>query len=192
MSSIDQCVEANISTYEERTYTATELAEAYGVSDAAVRNGWYKWLQKVAPAELLKEGKQFTALAKALFDEFSAVDQKERHAWVADAKQRYSHEWGSAGVIDCEVMPVEVGGTLALMESTNLSLRQTNVAALDQVLQFIDEVNAAEANLSEKQIQQYTANGQAAAIARFRIETQAEQQIYNMLQQRRMGGGEQA
>ncbi|MFK8182308.1 MAG: hypothetical protein AB8B99_02960 [Phormidesmis sp.] len=176
----------------ERTYTAVEIAEANSVTDATIRNGWFKWISQVAPVTLLKDGRRFTHLACSLYSEFASVKPCDRKQWVRNAKAKYAHEFSSAGVIDCDVMPAEVGSTLALMETANLALHQANAADLSQVLEFIDELNTADTNLTEQQVHQYAANGQKAAIAQFKIEEIAKQQTLNQLRQRRMGGGEQS
>lgn len=174
--------------YTERTYTAAEIATEHGVSDATVRNRWFKWLEKVAPAQLLKEGKSYTELAHTLFGEFAACDQKERHAWVADAKQRYGSEWSSVGVIDCEVMPDNVGGTLALIQS-NLSVSNQNLTAeLSEVTDFINRLNTADADFTEAEIEGWQATGARKAVQQFKTEEIARAQTLNALRQQRLGG----
>ncbi len=182
-------VSENVSPHSERTYTAQQIAEQHNVSAVTVRTRWFEWLCKVAPEKLLKNGKSYTELANTLFGEFASVDKKERPLWVADAKQRYSHEWGAAGVIDCEVMPDNVGGTLALMNANNTDLQQSIALQLASVEQFIDQMNAADANLSQAQVQQSIARGTQQAIAEFQLEETTKAQVLNQLRQRRMGGG---
>ena len=188
MKIIDQYTPPKVEAYEDRTYTGVELAKAYGVSDAAVRNGWYKWLLKVAPAELLKDGKSFTTFAKTLFDEFAAVDPAERHAWVADAKQRYAPEWSSAGVIDCDVVPDSVGTTLALLSANNSTLQASIALQFTEINAFIDGMNTADADLSQGQQQQAIARGTQQAIQQFKLEETVKETVLNELRQRRMGG----
>ena len=192
MTIINQYVEAKVSPYTERTYKATELAETYGVTDAAVRNGWYKWLLKVAPAELLKDGKQFTQFAKTLFDEFSQLEQSERNDWVIDAKKRYAQEWGSVGVIECDVVPQEVGGTLALLSANNSLLNQEIALQLAEAHEYVDTMNAVDADISEAEIKQAIARGTKKGITLFKVEQAAEEQVKNELRQRRAGGGQQS
>lgn len=190
MEIIDQYTRPKIETYEDRTYTATELAKAYGVTDGAVRNGWYKWLLKVAPAEALKSNKSFTSLAKALFDEFSQVDQAERHAWVADAKKRYQAEWGAVGVTQCEVMPSTVGSTLAIISNHNIELEAALAIKLSEIELFVDEISQAEVNFSEAEIKSFQAAGLQRGLQRYQIEAEAEIGTVNALRKRRLEGGQ--
>lgn len=177
--------------YTERTYTAAEIAAEHKVTDATVRNRWYDWLLKVAPAQLLKDGKRYTELAHTLFGEFAAVDQKERPAWVADAKQRYSPEWSSVGVIDCEVMPENVGSTLALIQ-TNLSVANEQLTTeLTEVTDFISRLNAADADFTDAELESWQANGARKAVAQFKTEEIARAQTLNALRQQRLGGKQQ-
>ncbi|MEL6260472.1 MAG: hypothetical protein AAFR12_05335 [Cyanobacteria bacterium J06626_6] len=175
-----------------RTYTAVEIATEHNVTDAAVRTGWYKWLCKVAPSELLKSGKRYTELAHALFSEFAQVDPKERPAWVADAKHRYAHEWGRAGVIDCEIVPENVGGVLALHEASNNHVQQEISVELAQVQQFIEQLNLSDANLSQAEMEGFVAAGTRRAIAQFRAEEIARAQTLSALRQQRLQGGKDA
>ena len=152
-------IETNAQTYTERTYTAQQIAEENNVTDATVRNRWFTWICKVAPPALLKQGKSYTELAHTLFNEFAKVDKSERIAWVADAKARYSSEWGSVGVIDCEVMPDVVGGTLALLQ-TNLQASNNALSLeLAEVTDFIGQLNAVDADYSQAELETWAANG---------------------------------
>lgn len=193
-------VEANVSPdptanplrTAERTFTAKEIANEHGVSDTAIRRNWYRWIGKVAPEALLKDGKAYTSLAHTLFAELAAVHKKERELWVNEAKKRYAQEWGAVGVIDCEVMPAEVGGTLATLTSS-LALSQQNFALeLADVNDFIEQLNAAEANISEAEVASWAAAGQAKAVAQFKTTEIAKQQTLNALRQQRLQGGQQA
>lgn len=109
-------------------YSTVCLAQELKVSESTLRKRWFEWLLKVAPEPLLKMEGGYTELARTLFHEFSKVKQRDRKAWVTDAKARYSAEWSSAGVIDAELMPDEVGGTLALLNESNL----TGLAEIDR------------------------------------------------------------
>jgi hypothetical protein len=182
-------IEAIAQPYTERTYTAQEIAEANSVNDATVRLRWFKWLCKVAPEPLLKSKAGYSELANTLFTEFAQVDKRERMAWVADAKARYAAEWGSVGVIDCEVMPEAVGGTLALLQ-TNLELMNHSLSQdLARVDDFISQLNAADANYSEAEVASWAANGAQKAVAQFRTEEVARAQTLNALRQQRLQGG---
>lgn len=174
--------------HTDRTYTAQEIAEQHNVKAVTVRTRWFDWLLKVAPEPLLKSGKSYTSLACALFGEFALVDKKERHAWVKDAKQRYARDWDEVGVIDCEVMPDNVGGTLALIQ-TNLDLsNQSLTAGLVEVNDFISQLNAVEANCSQAEIESWKAAGALKGVAQFKTEETARAQTLNALRQQRMGG----
>lgn len=183
-------VEAHEKTYTERTYTAQEIAEKNNVSDATVRNRWFKWICKVAPPALLKNGKSYTELAHALFDEFAKVDKVERDAWVADAKSRYSSEWGSVGIIDCEVMPEVVGGTLALIQANLQASNQSLSLELSAVNDFIDQLNSVDADFSQAEVETWAANGAKKAVAQFKTEEVARAQMLNALRQQRLGGAD--
>jgi hypothetical protein len=188
---IETHAKAYTEPYTEQTYTAQQIAEANNVTDATVRNRWFPWICKVAPAQLLKSGKSYKELANTLFSEFAKVDKTERHAWVADAKARYSAEWSSVGVIDCEVMPDNVGGTLALLQSNLQLSNQTLSLELKAVGDFIEQLNSADANLSQGEIESWAANGALKAVAQFKTEEVARAQTLNALRQQRMNGGQQ-
>ena len=168
-------------------YTAKQLAEEFETASSTLRTRWMPWLEKVAPGQLLKTEDGYTELARALFSEFKDVDVSERQAWVVDAKHRYAQEWQSAGVIEAELMPEEVGGVLATISSQNTSSEialQQDLADLDQ---FIDSLNQAEASFSEAEVARFRLNGAQRGVARFKIEAQAEAEVYNKLQQKRLG-----
>lgn len=93
----------------ERTgapYSAQQIAQRHAdlkVKEVTVRTRWFPWLEKVAPLALLKDKKGYTELAAEMFDDFAqkvkreGMDSKE---WVADAKARFSQEWGNVGIIE--------------------------------------------------------------------------------------------
>ncbi|NEP19299.1 MAG: hypothetical protein F6J97_20790 [Leptolyngbya sp. SIO4C1] len=170
-------------------YSAVQLAEELNIGDSTIRKRWFQWLLKVAPEPLLKTADGYTELARTLFHEFAKVDQRDRKNWVTDAKARYSAEWDSAGIIEGELMPPEVGGALAILQTANL----TTQAAIDQELAdldgFIDQLNEAEANFSAQELATFKLAGVKRGAMRFKIEAQAEAQTYNHLRQQRMQGG---
>ncbi|MEL6160125.1 MAG: hypothetical protein AAFR18_12990 [Cyanobacteria bacterium J06627_32] len=180
----------HVEACSSRTYTAQEIAQTHKVKNVTVRTRWFKWLEKVAPTALLKTEHGYTELARSLFSEFASVDQRELPAWVADAKRRYSHEWESAGVIDCEVIPENVGGTLALISANNESLQAKIALELSQTNQLIDAMNAADSNLSEAQQQAAIARGTHQAIQAFQLEETVKAKVLNELRQRRLAGGQ--
>jgi len=176
--------------HASRTYTAQEIADAHNVKSVTVRTRWYDWLKKVAPETLLKTEDGYTELANTLFSEFAGVDIKERHAWVADAKERYAREWQSVGVIDCEVMPDNVGNALALIQ-TNLNSSNENLSLeLFQMEDFIQQLNTADADFTQAEAESWAAAGARKAVAQFKTEEVARAQTLNALRQQRMQGGQ--
>ena len=171
-------------------YTGQQLADLYGVSEATVRNRWLKWLCKVAPEELLRSSDGYTELAYALYEEFAKVDKKERAAWVADAKSRYSAEWSSVGIIDGELMPEVVGSALALLQTNNSSINSELSAELASLEGFVDQLNGVDADFTQAELDSFKAAGMKRAIVRFKVEAQTEAETFNALRQRRLQGGQ--
>lgn len=167
-------------------YTAKQLSEEYSIASATLRNRWFPWLKKVAPEQLLKTSDGYTELARTLFSELKDVDSSERSAWVADAKSRYAPEWESAGVIEGELMPEEVGGVLATLSNQQTSAELAIKKDLEDLDEFINSVKQAEASFSEAELASFRTNGAKRGIARFKIETQTELEVYNRLQQQRL------
>ncbi|NEP62801.1 MAG: hypothetical protein F6K31_38780, partial [Symploca sp. SIO2G7] len=114
MNSTDSHTLADMQAHAAARYTAQEIAHSHNVAESTVRTRWFEWINQVAPTELLKDGGGYTELARTLFNEFAEVQLCDRKSWVTDAKARYSHEWASAGVIEGELVPEEVGSVLAL------------------------------------------------------------------------------
>ena len=181
---------AHVLQHSTAHYSAQQIATAHNVSDVTVRTRWFPWLCKVSPAALLKSEAGYTELANTLFSEFAAVDKKERHAWVADAKQRYSAEWSSAGIIDAELMPDTVGGTLARLSSDagELELMIANELAATQA--FISDLRTAEDNFTQAELETFRATGIKRGLSRFRIETTSEVDMLNLLRKQRLEGGQ--
>lgn len=182
-------VRSHVVLHTPAHYTAQQIAEAHSVSDVTVRTRWFGWLCKVAPAALLKTESGYSELANTLFAEFAQVHKKERTAWVADAKSRYSSEWASAGLIEGELMPETVGSTLALMQNHNSDIELLLREKLAEVELFADQVAIAESNFSAAEIQSFQAAGLQRGLQRYQIETQAEIDTVNALRKRRMEGG---
>ena len=178
-------------TTQERTHTTQSLAELHAVKPQTISSWVARWLTKVAPESLLKIEKGiYTELTHTLLQEFIQVDERERHAWVADAKSRYSSEWGSVGVIDCEIMPKEVGGTLALL-SNNLQAKNLTLSALlAESDSLITELSTAEANFSQAELDSWQANGAMKGAMRFKVEEVTAAQTFEALRQRRLEGGQ--
>ena len=178
---------------QPRTYTTQSLAEEFGIKPTTVGSWTNRWLTQVAPESLLKQGKGiYTELAHTLMQEFARVDEKERPLWVADAKQRYAAEWGSAGVIDCEVMPDEVSGTLALMQTSNTSQQEEFALELSEVTGLIESLNTADADFTAAELESFKIAGAQRALKRYKIEAVTEAQTYEALRQKRLQGGAQS
>lgn len=190
---IEECIEENNTSALERTgahYSAKQLATEFGTSSSNIRTRWFPWLEKVAPTRLLKTDQGYTELARTLFSEFRSINTSDRDDWVTDAKSRYSHEWSSAGVIEGELVPEEVGNVLALRQTQTTALEHSVAEQLANLEDMIDQVNMAEVNLSETELRAATARGQNRAIVLHQAELQAELQTTNMLRERRMGGNQ--
>lgn len=166
------------------TYTATVLAEEFGVKPPTIRTRWYPWINKVAPEPLLKKGKSYTELARTLFADLSKFDGSDRAQWVKGAKQRYSAEWESVGVIEGELMPEEVGGMLALVNQQQESLASSNQSAMADVDAFIDAYKTAEANISKGRKNKLDEEAAAEAIAEFKHKHTRKLQIKAALEAR--------
>ncbi|MEO0644815.1 MAG: hypothetical protein AAFZ17_01465 [Cyanobacteria bacterium J06650_10] len=183
-------VSAHLPVQVGEHHTAQAIADAHDVSSSTIRNRWYPWICKVAPDTLLKKGKSYTGLARELFAEFAKVESPQREAWVADAKSRYSQEWGTAGVIEGELMPAEVGGVLALQQTQMQSIELSVADQLANIETMIDQANAAELNISGTELRTAMVRGQQRVIALYQTELQAELQTTNSLRQRRLNRGE--
>lgn len=173
-------------------YSTQDIADRYpdiGVKEVTIRTRWFPWLTRVAPEPLLKVGGSYTDLAAELFDDFAQKvkrDGMDSKAWVEDAKQRYSHEWGSVGVIDGELMPEEVGGALALLQTQGSSLQTQLAAEMADLEAFVDQLSNVEDDFSEAELNMFRAKGAMRGVKRFKVETQAELGTYNLLKKKRM------
>lgn len=167
-------------------YTAKQLAGEFGIASATLRTRWFPWLIKVAPEQLLKTNDGYTELARTLFSELKNIGSNERSAWVSDAKHRYAPEWESAGVIEAELMPESVGGVLATLNTQQTSAELAIQQDLNDLDAFIADVRQAESNFSEAELASFRTAGAKRGIARFKIETQTELEVYNRLQQQRL------
>ncbi|MBD2425404.1 hypothetical protein [Phormidium sp. FACHB-1136] len=176
------------------TYTPKDIASRYpdiGVKEVTIRTRWFEWLRRVAPEPLLKNDHRYTALAAELFDDFAQRVKREdmdSKAWVEDAKRRYSHEWSSAGVIDGELMPEEVSNALALIQTQGNALQTTYQREMADIQAFVEQLNAAEDDFSEAELQMFKTKGAMRGVKRFKVETQAELGAYNALRHQRMQG----
>ena len=73
MNSTDLRTVADIQSHTSAHYSAQAIAQTHNVSESTVRTRWFEWLVKVAPAELLKDDRGYTELARTLFNEFAEV-----------------------------------------------------------------------------------------------------------------------
>ena len=190
MNSTDSRTLSDIQAHIAAHYSAQQIAQTHNVAESTVRTRWFEWISQVAPANLLKDERGYSELARTLFDEFAKVERCDRKQWVADAKARYSQEWASAGVIDGELMPEEVGNVLALSQTQTTNIELAVTQQLQGLEQLIDQVNAAENNLSEAELKAAVARGQQRAVMLYQAELQAELQTTNILRQRRIEGND--
>ena len=173
-------------------YSTQDIANRYpdiGVKEVTIRTRWFEWLRRVAPEPLLKQGGKFTDLAAELFDDFAQKvkrDGMDSNAWVAEAKARFSHEWGSAGVIDGEFMPEEVGNALALLQTQGSSLQNQLAAELAELDAFVEQLGDVEDDFSQAELDMFRAKGAMRGVKRFKVETQAELGTYNLLKKKRI------
>jgi hypothetical protein len=176
----------------DNLYSTQDIANRYpdiGVKEVTIRTRWFEWLRRVAPEPLLKEGGKYTDLAAELFDDFAQKVKREgmdSNTWVADAKTRFSHEWGNAGVIDGELMPEEVGNALALLQTQGSSLEVKLAAEMADIEAFVDQLSEVEDDFSEAELNMFKAKGAMRGVRRFKVETQAELGTYNLLKKKRM------
>ncbi|MEM7770798.1 MAG: hypothetical protein AAF327_09830 [Cyanobacteria bacterium P01_A01_bin.37] len=165
-------------------YSSTELAEELGVSESTIRTRWFDWLTKVVPQTLLKESQGYTDLARTLFQEFSAVEKRDRQQWVMEAKARYAEEWRSLGVIEGELMPQSVGGALATIQSSNVDAAIALAEEMEAALTFGNQLGEIEEEFSHSEIEAMRLRGARRGILQFKVEAQAAADTYNQLRQK--------
>lgn len=182
------------STAQTARYTARELADRYPdlgkdgqpLQEGAIRTRWYGWIVQVAPEPLLKDGKGFTQLAADLLDDFAHHVKRngvKAETWVQEAKSRYSQEWADAGVIDGELMPAEVGGTLALAQNKASNLAQQGTEHKAKLLRLIDQARSADASLTNTQKTIAEQRGINSALQEFEVELEAKLKTLSELRQ---------
>ena len=170
-------------------YTAQQIADRYpelGPKEVTVRTRWFEWLTKVAPEPLLKTRQGYTDLAAELFDDFvqhCKVGEMKPEHWVQDAKTRYSQEWESAGVIEAELMPPEVGGQLALVQTKLTEMTEQGLQKKEGLLNLIKQTRSARANLSAAELERAKQRGVNRAVAMLEVELQAELETEAQLRQ---------
>jgi hypothetical protein len=170
-------------------YTAQQIADRYpelAPKEVTVRTRWFEWLTKVAPEPLLKTKQGFTNLAAELFDDFvqhCKVGEMKPELWVQDAKARYAQEWESAGVIEAELMPPEVGGQLALAQTKLTEMTATGLEKKENLLNMIRQAKSARANLSTTELETAKQRGVNRAVAKLEVELQAELETEAQLRQ---------
>lgn len=174
---------------QQAPYTAQQIADRYpdlAPKEVTVRTRWFEWLTKVAPEPLLKTKHGFTDLAAELFDDFvqhCKIGQIKPEFWAQDAKARYSQEWESAGVIEAELMPPEVGGQLALAQTKLTEMTATGLEKKENLLNLIKQARSARANLSATELETAKQRGVNRAVAKLEVELQAELETEAQLRQ---------
>jgi hypothetical protein len=184
----------NIETNGNRTapYSNADIAADHPdlVSSAdTIRIRWFPWLEKVAPVELLKVDGGYTELAREMFADYAQAVKRDRLApndWVATTKDKYSQEWSNGGIFAGELMPDEVGSALAIAQQSAMVQGNQNQHEKTDLEDWIDDILSAEESFSEAELQAFRARGAKRGLARFKIETQTELEVYNELQKKRM------
>lgn len=167
-------------------YSGRQLAEALGIAESTLRTRWLPWIQRVAPVELLLEGKAYTELARSLLSEFAQVPSKKtaREQWVTEAKQRYSREFMPGGVMP-EGVPDELGGALALLRQQGSAMQATADTQMANLKHLMTRQAAVEAEFDEAEIEAMRAAGMKRGVMRFQIETEQEDSTYYQLRKMR-------
>lgn len=174
------------STAQSARYTAQQIADEHGVKEVTIRTRWFNWLAQVAPEPLLKDKDGFTELARSLFSDFAQrvkTEGMKSKDWVMDAKSRYSQEWASARVIEGELLPPEVGGALATLQTQAGSLQQKGQELIERLQRLNEQAAATSMDFSQGEINLYRARGAVRGMERFEIEVTAELETYNKLRQ---------
>ena len=181
-----ELVEENTGISHGAPYSSRELAEELDIADSTLRTRWLPWLRRVAPMELLLEGKEYTELARSLLTEFAQVPSKkaEREQWVVDAKRRYSQEFMPGGITP-DGVPDELGGALALLRHQNNTIQTSASAQFADIKRLITRQAAVEAEFDEAEIEAMRAAGLNRGVMRFQIETEEEDSTYYQLRKLR-------
>lgn len=175
-------------------YAARQIADEHadlGIKEVTVRTRWFAWVCKVAPSPLLKDRQGFTELGRELFADFAQKVKREGQAaeqWVVDAKTRYASEWASVGVIEGELMPPEVGGALAAMQSKTGSLQEKLALEMEQLQSFCRQASGVSADFSRAELDLFKARGAVRGMERFKVETLTELETYNQLRHQYVEG----
>ncbi|MEP0874106.1 hypothetical protein NDA01_30870 [Trichocoleus desertorum AS-A10] len=173
-------------------YTAQQIADEHGVKEVTIRTRWFNWLAQVAPEPLLKDKDGFTELARSLFSDFAQrvkTEGMKSKDWVFDAKSRYSQEWASAGVIEGELLPPEVGGALATLQNKAGSLQQKGLQLMERLHRLNEQAAVTSTDFSQGEINLYRARGAVRGMERFEVEVTAELETYNQLRQQFLEAG---
>jgi hypothetical protein len=162
----------------DEPYTAREIADFWDVQDVTIRTRWYPHLLKVASERNLRSGKGYSRLAWDLFADFHRHVKRGSmtpETWIQDARKRFAAtDTGIGEVVDCELLPPEVGGQLAIAENRLTQFREEGNTKKDQLLEVIKQAQTLRANLSTKEIETARQRGQNRAVAKFQVEFEAE------------------
>lgn len=76
-----------------------------------------------------------------------------------------------SGSLRGELMPDEVGGALATLQTQGSSLQQAFEIELVDLQDFVDQLSEVEEDFSEAELQMFRAKGAMRGVKRFKIET---------------------
>ena len=173
-------------------YTAQQLADDHpdlNPKPVTIRTRWISWAEKVAPKRLLKVEQGYTELCRTLIGDYAQRVKRDglsADVWVDEEKARFSQEWEPHGIIDGELMPDEVGGALATLQTQGTALQHQLASKLDQLNEFVEQIADVEANFSKAELQTMRAKGAIRGVQRFKVEMQSELQTYNQLRQQHL------
>ena len=173
-------------------YTAQQIADDHpdlSPKPVTVRTRWIPWAGKVAPLQLQKTDQGYTELCRTLVGDYAQrVKRDGLHAddWVNEVKAKFSHEWEPHGIIEGELMPDEVGGALATLQTQSSALQHQLASELDQLNEFVEQIADVETSFSDAELQTMRAKGAIRGVQRFKVEMQTELQTYNQLRQQHL------
>lgn len=173
-------------------YTAQQIADDHpdlSPKPVTIRTRWIAWAEKVAPAQLLKTSQGYTELCRTLVGDYAQRVKRDglnTDDWVNEAKAKFAHEWEPHGIIEGELMPDEVGGALATLQTQSSALQHQLTSELDQLNEFVEQIADVETSFSDAELQTMKAKGAIRGVQRFKVEMQTELQTYNQLRQQHL------